>query len=213
MHPGSIVCTVFAGAPRPPVSTSWDRAAGFPDSDAALDARRREDDRALASLDARPIRLAFADSQYRSSPAIEAVARALHEAWERSGRLSFVAPIGLYHSDHVLVADACCSLLASGKVAPVIAYEEAVYRHIGRIALERRDALMTQGIAATPDVAETLGAVSSAHAAARKWRSVRAYRSQLRALGDAHPNDLVEPERYWRLSLARKADRRAASGR
>lgn len=213
MHPGSVVCTVFAGAPKPPVSTSWDRAAGFADSDLALEARMREDDRALALLDARPIRLALTDSQYRQSFTVEAVAGRVHEAWIRSGRLPVVAPIGLYHSDHVLVADACCSLLASARIAPLIVYEEAIYRHIGRIALERRDVLAANGIVATPDVADMLGPLRSARAATRKWRSVRAYRSQLRALGDAHPNDLVEPERYWRLSLARHAYRRAVSGR
>lgn len=213
MHPGSIVCTVFAGAPRPPVSASWDQAAGFPDSDAALQARMREDDRALALVNARAIRLPFTDSQYRHSPAIETVARALYEAWNRCGRLAFVAPIGLYHSDHVLVADACRSLLVSSKIAPLIVYEEAIYRHIGRIALERREALAENGIVATADIAETLGRIRSARAAAQKWRSVRAYRSQLRALGDAHPNDLVEPEHYWRLSLARNAYRRAARDR
>lgn len=86
MHLGSIVCTVFAGAPRPAVSAPWDQASGFADSDAALEARRREDDHALALLDARPIRLAFTDSQYRQSPAIETVNAALYEAWQRSGR-------------------------------------------------------------------------------------------------------------------------------
>lgn len=213
LHPGSVVCTVFAGTPKPPLSTSWDLAAGFPDSDAAMQARMREDDRALALLDARPIRLAFTDSQYQRSFAIEALAGALHEAWERSGRLDFVAPIGLYHSDHVRVADACCSLLASPRMTSLIVYEEAVYRHIGRIASERRGGLAAKGIVATADVEETLGPIRSAHAATRKWRSVRAYRSQLRALHDAHPNDLVEPERYWRLSLARSAYRRPAPGR
>jgi LmbE family N-acetylglucosaminyl deacetylase len=213
MHPGSIVCTVFAGAPRPALSTPWDQASGFADSDAASEARRREDDRALALLDARPIRLAFTDSQYRQSPAIETVSAALDEAWQRSGHLAFVAPIGLYHSDHILVADACCALLDSAKVAPLIAYEEAIYRHIGRIALERRGSLASRGILTTPDTDQILMPVRSARAAAQKWRSVRAYRSQLRALGDAHPNDLVEPERYWRLSLARSVYRRADHSR
>ena len=213
LHPGSVVCTVFAGAPKPPLSTSWDAAAGFRDSDTAMQARLREDDRALALLDAQPIRLALTDSQYRQSFTIETVARQLHEAWKRSGRPVFVAPIGLYHSDHILVADACCSLLTSAKIASLFAYEEAIYRHIGRIGRGRRDALATKGIVSTPDIEDTLGPLRSARAATRKWRSVRAYRSQLRALDDAHPNDLVEPERYWRLSFARNVYRRTAPGR
>ncbi|MCI1748725.1 MAG: glycosyltransferase [Acidipropionibacterium sp.] len=37
------VWTVFAGDPEPPVTTSWDRSCGFPDSHSLVTQRRRED--------------------------------------------------------------------------------------------------------------------------------------------------------------------------
>jgi LmbE family N-acetylglucosaminyl deacetylase len=202
-HPGSTVCTVFAGAPPLAMSTSWDRSAGFLHSDAAIEARRREDDRALALIGARGLRLPFLDAQYENPPPARAVGEALLQAWDTCGRPPVVAPLGLYHSDHVLVSDACCALLEAGRLPGLTLYEDALYRRIRHVLRERREALARRGLrlqAAAPG--DCFAEPPVPGAASRKWRSVRAYRSQLRALADAHPNDLVEPERYWRLSVA-----------
>ncbi|PTB22459.1 PIG-L family deacetylase [Trinickia symbiotica] len=207
-HPRSIVCTVFAGAPAMPLSTSWDRRAGFLHSDAALQARQREDDRALDVLGAQPRRLPFLDSQYGASPSCEAVERALGDTWQSCGRPTVLAPLGLFHSDHALASDACCALFVQEAMPDLILYEDALYRRMRHVADERREALARRGLRLELETAgPLLDAQRNAGAAARKWRSVRAYRSQLRALEDAHPNDLVEPERYWRLSFDRKAGR------
>jgi LmbE family N-acetylglucosaminyl deacetylase len=211
-HPGSTVCTVFAGAPAVPMSTEWDRCAGFPHSDAAMQARLLEDDRALEQLGASGIRLPFLDAQYETPPSAEALTHALIEAWETCRRPPVVAPLGLYHSDHVLVSDACCALLAQSDTQELVLYEDALYRRIRNSVRERREALAARGFQLEPDVECTLlGTRRSTRAATQKWRSVRAYRSQLRGLADAHPNDLVEPERYWRLLVARREYRLRAS--
>lgn len=200
LRPGSTVCTVFAGKPAVRLATSWDQSAGFVHSDEAMQARAREDDRALAMLDAYAIRLSFLDAQYGPPSSTNTLAQEIFAAWERHGRPLFVAPLGLYHSDHIIVADTCCALLARGAPASLLLYEDALYRRIDQVARARRDALVRRGLCL-----ERVYPGRHVQGATKKWRSVRAYRSQLRALGDAHPNDLVEPETYWRLWVDPKA--------
>jgi len=215
-HPGSTVCTVFAGRPTPPMQTDWDRAAGFKDSDEALPARLREDDRALAIVGAHAIRLPFLDSQYVAgapsrAPTREAVAAALLRAWRAAPRTKagsapiLVVPLGLYHSDHLIVASACRTLLREGAAPHAVAYADALYRRIAGTIDAARNVLLTEGFALKPfddTLAGSIGPIGNARAASAKWRAVRAYRTQLSALGDAHPNDLLEPERYWQLARA-----------
>jgi LmbE family N-acetylglucosaminyl deacetylase len=200
-HPGATVCTVFAGAPAVPMSTEWDRRAGFPHSDAAMRARWLEDERALEQLGAAGMRLPFLDAQYGPPPSADAVASALVDAWQACHCPCFVAPLGLYHSDHMLVSDACCALLARSGMQALMLYEDALYRRFRHLVPERREALAARGFKLEPGAKASLFSMRhNSHAATQKWRSVRAYRSQLRALADAHPNDLAEPERFWRLS-------------
>ncbi|MGN6666628.1 MAG: PIG-L deacetylase family protein [Trinickia sp.] len=195
-HPGSIVCTVFCGAPVPAQHTPWDRLAGHRDSSDALRARIAEDERALAIVGARAIRLPFFDSQYGSTPSIEELVRAIAHAWRRSGSARFVAPLGLYHSDHVRVGDACRSLLRTQRPPNALFYEDALYRAMAGVARERYVAIEREGYALRALDAPSAASLRRPGAAAAKWRAVHAYRSQLRALDDAHPHDLVEPERY-----------------
>lgn len=46
-RPGAVVCTVFCGAPEPPMQTPWDTSAGHRDWSEAMSARIAEDERAL----------------------------------------------------------------------------------------------------------------------------------------------------------------------
>ena len=61
-HPGAYVVTVFAGNP-PAYPTDpmrkWDVQSGFSPGDDVMEARRHEDDAALAVLDATPVHLEF----------------------------------------------------------------------------------------------------------------------------------------------------------
>ncbi len=204
-HPGSVVCTVLCGAPIPPQQTEWDRLAGHRDSSEALRARIAEDERALAVVGARAIRLPFFDGQYGGTPSIAELVAALTHAWRLTGFARLVAPLGLYHTDHVLVGDACRALLRSECPSKALLYEDAIYRAISGVARERYEAIAREGYDVTPLDEPTAASLRRPGAAAAKWRAVRAYRSQLRAFDDAHPHDLVEPERYVVIDSTRLA--------
>ena len=199
-HPGSVVCTVFAGLPPTPQVTPWDRASGFADSDDAMHTRWREDRRALACCGARAVHLGFLDSQYAALPDPEEVAAQIAHAWRDSGIGRLVVPLGLYHSDHLATGDACRLLLRARRPAGCIAYEDALYRTRRGIVDETRERLARAGVAVQPMPDELLGVRSGGPAAATKRRAVRAYRTQLRALNDPYPYDLAEPERFWWLA-------------
>lgn len=198
-HPGSVVCTVFAGEPPMRQTTPWDRASGFMDSHEAMQTRWREDRRALQFCGASAVHLGFLDSQYASLPAAEDVADGIARAWQESGIQTLVVPLGLYHSDHLATADACGLLLGARRPAACIAYEDALYRTRRGIVREKRERLARAGVRTRPLPDDTLGVRSSGAAAATKRRAVRAYRTQLRALDDPYPYDLAEPERFWWL--------------
>lgn len=218
-HPGSIVCSVFCGEPEPPQKTSWDRAAGHSDSSTAMRARIDEDERALSIVEARGIRLDFLDSQYRAAPddgpsLTVAIMHALEAAWKQRGTPRLVAPLGLYHSDHVAVADACRLLARQAGLSDVIVYEDALYRTNRSIVRSRYAALAREGGKAVPIDESYALSMRRPGASNAKWRAVRAYRSQLRAFSDAHPFDLREPERYVRLIIdPAKAEAPRSSGR
>lgn len=202
-RPGSIVCTVFCGEPAPPQQTAWDQSAGHRDSSVAMRSRIAEDECALSIVGARAVRLRFLDSQYCNghSPAVVAVAQALMQAWRQSGASRLIAPLGLHHSDHILVGDACRLLARRQGLSDTIVYEEAPYRTMRHVVGARLAALARERCALTPVDRETAASLRHPGAANAKWRAVHAYRSQLRAFGDAHPHDLREPERYLRLVI------------
>src|SRR5262247_2386488 len=60
-HPGATVVTVYTGKPAayPDPVTRWDGLAGFAPGEDVLGARKREDEKALAQLGARPVWLDF----------------------------------------------------------------------------------------------------------------------------------------------------------
>jgi LmbE family N-acetylglucosaminyl deacetylase len=207
-RPGSIVCTVFCGEPDPPQYTPWDRSAGHRDSSDALRARVAEDEHALAVLRARGVRLPFLDSQYGATPTVETLGRALTHAWREAGLPRLVVPLGLYHSDHILVGDACRALVLAQRLSDAIVYEDALYRTIRGVTGRRYEALARQGFTFAPLDAQANASLRAPGSANAKWRAAHAYRSQLRALSDAHPYDLVEPERYRLIVPARPSPHR-----
>lgn len=200
-RPNTVVCTVFCGEPQPPMHTPWDSSAGHRDSSEAMRARIAEDECALTILSSRPIRLSFLDSQYGATPSAQEIACALAEVWRHAGAPPLVAPLGLHHSDHVLVADACAMLAQRQSMPALMVYEDAPYRAMRGVSRLRYEALAAQGWRIERIDWPGGGAAPSprAGAANAKWRAVHAYRSQLRAFADPHPHDLTEPERYARL--------------
>jgi LmbE family N-acetylglucosaminyl deacetylase len=200
MSPGSVVATVFAGTPPSyEPFTEWDRACGFAPGDDVMALRRDEDARALRVLDVNPVWLQFLDSQYRGTPSVTSVAAELGDVVRRSAPGAIAFPLGLFHSDHVLVREAMLQLAASAGMPPLIAYIDALYRRIPEAVqtqvarLEQRGfGLLERAVPATP------------RAQALKRAAVECYASQLRALatpGRLGHADAYEPEAYLELTV------------
>ncbi|MGE5450685.1 MAG: PIG-L family deacetylase [Acidobacteriota bacterium] len=196
-HPGSTVITVFAGCPSEDAPLpDWDARCGFQSPQEAVMARREEDRTALSILGARPVWLDFLDSQYNQSPMPQEVSRALLHALSDIDVKSVVLPIGLFHSDHLVVHDAAMSALCGLDVGDVNLhlYEDVPYRAIQGLLQQRLNMLVTQGVVATPS------SLPSAQDPTIKARAVAAYASQLSGLGAKSLADLVRPERLWDLA-------------
>jgi LmbE family N-acetylglucosaminyl deacetylase len=201
-QPGARVATLFAGAPRqhaplPP----WDRDAGFADGDDVMQRRRAEDRAALSLLGARAHWLDFRDRQYLGADehpdpeGIECAVDALVRAFS-PGRV--LAPLGLFHSDHLLAGDAVLAVASAHAGVRWTVYEDALYRRIPGLVQQRLVAIHTHGWYATPTD------LPAGHLE-RKRAAVECYASQLRALGTAQclgHADAFARERYWDLTPA-----------
>lgn len=195
---GARVCTVFAGCPDADVATDWDRQCGFSDARQAMRERIAEDDRALEVLGATGERLNFLDAQYvpyGDAPTVDAVERALGTIIRSSEPATLVIPLGLYHSDHVLVHAACRDAWRSSRGLACIAYEDALYRRMDGLVQQRLADLLAHGITATPEA-------GGEYPVQPKRKAVAAYESQLKAFGPHGYGDVFAGERYWRLGLA-----------
>lgn len=191
-HPGSTVVTVFAGLPGG-ASGAWDhRTTGLAEGAAAVAARRREDERALQRLDCRPVWLGLLDGQYTPGvPAgrrVDAVASALEAALAESPGRTMLAPLGLEHPDHAVVALACARLSRTG--GSWWLYEDVPYRqHASLLASVRRtwkglpDHRRQALTALRPHV--TLGAPMPVRGdVERKLEALEHYRTQTPALAE-----------------------------
>jgi LmbE family N-acetylglucosaminyl deacetylase len=193
-HPGSTVITVFAGTPQDgQQATDWDGRCGFRNAAEAMQARRREDETALALLGARPHWLGFCDSQYGITPRLDDLSDALQAALLDLLPDVVLYPLGLFHSDHLLVHDAATAALAALTGALAFAYEDVPYRGRRSELQQRLAALASGGICATPARLHADGSD------ALKARAVQAYASQLHAFGAHGLDDAAMPERCWRL--------------
>lgn len=196
-HPRSHVLTVFAGAPPADVGlTPWDAQCGFDSSERAVAARHVEDREALARVGAKPVWLSLLDSQYGSTPGVDEIEAALRPALDAVRPDAVLLPMGLFHSDHALVHEACVRLMNRSRSGLWLAYEDALYRRMPGLLQQRLAALTKQGVCATPATPQRTGTPAA------KRRAVEAYASQLRAFGDGGYADTQAPERYWQLTQA-----------
>lgn len=189
------VVTVFAGVPDGSlVAPDWDRRAGFATAAEAMQARRQEDQCGLAQLDARPVWLNFMDSQYEVPAAAGEIATQLASVLHEQPAAAVAAPLGLFHSDHVLVHQAALALWReSQKQRDWLFYEDALYRRVPGLVQQRLAAWRDQQIVATP-IDFDLPRFS-----ARKAAAANAYASQLALFTPERLEDLRAPERYWQL--------------
>jgi LmbE family N-acetylglucosaminyl deacetylase len=206
-HPDAAVCTVFAAPPEHEMHTEWDANSGFASAHEAVHARTIEDDNALAVFDAIPVRLPFRDGQYRDSPSISKLAAALEEIIYGSTANTLLMPLGLFHSDHELVFDACCEILPRLSHLAWFGYEDAIHRRVPGVVEKRLASLAQRGIVATPARPDGLHTIDVERQALAKREAVNAYVSQLQAFGPHGCDDVFEPERYWQLGATRRTGR------
>ncbi|HEX7935203.1 MAG TPA: PIG-L family deacetylase [Paraburkholderia sp.] len=196
----SVVCTVFTASPRVNMSTEWDRQSGFKDAFDAMRTRRNEDSRALEILNARPVHLPFCDSQYLQAPSREELTRALRQTLLEYNPEKVLIPLGLFHSDHTLVSDACLELLSDAAGIEFLAYEEVPYRHMKDVVPARVEELKRRSYLLSPaDKLCSAHAHTAEHAEQSKRDAITAYASQLRAFGPQSENTLYSTEKYWHL--------------
>jgi LmbE family N-acetylglucosaminyl deacetylase len=204
-HPDAVVCTVFAAPPQQEMRTEWDEKSGFATAHQAVHERTIEDNQALDTLDAIPLRLPFRDSQYADSPSISKLAAALEETIYRTTANTLLMPLGLHHDDHVRVFEACCEILPRLSHLEWFGYEEAIHRRTCGVVQARLADLAQRGIDATPASPSVGHTIDVARRARLKREAVNAYASQLRAFGTGNYEDVFAAERYWHLSMGRRA--------
>ncbi|WP_250516831.1 PIG-L family deacetylase [Caballeronia sp. INDeC2] len=202
--PGAVVCTVFAGAPREPLITDWDTQCGFVNAHQAMHERRDEDAAALDALGARPVYLDFLDSQYAGDASARPgeIASTLLDVIRKNAFRTLLIPLGLFHSDHHLVHEACRKAWLAEPALACIAYEDALYRRMSGLVQARLADLARHGITATP-VSERIDITALARNLEAKQRAVSRYTSQLKAFGANGHDDVFAPERFWTLQPTR----------
>jgi LmbE family N-acetylglucosaminyl deacetylase len=210
-RPGSTVITVFAGVPdAAQASTDWDRRCGFASAAEAMTARREEDSRALGLLRAKPLWLDFLDSQYGETPSAGEICLTLQQALRDLAPDEVLVPLGLFHSDHLLVHEACDAALRVPPSVPLLVYEDVPYRGITDLLAQRLAGLRKAGARA---LSAHLGGRGAPGLKALKAQAVACYASQLRGLGPRGAADAARPERYWQLDWAEEPQREDAETR
>ncbi|WP_025599979.1 PIG-L deacetylase family protein [Burkholderia sp. WSM2230] len=201
--PSAIVCTVFTAPPRENMSTDWDRQSGFKDAFEAMQARKREDALALQMLGAQPVHLPFCDAQYRQTPSLNELTEALRHTFRAHKPDKAIVPLGLFHSDHMLVTDACLPLITEMPDTVFHAYEDVPYRRMDQAVSQRIEELTKRGYLLSPadDVPATIN--RSASHEKMKREAIAAYTSQLRAFGADAETRLYSTEKYWQLQTRR----------
>lgn len=198
-QPGSTVLTVYTGTPPDGerMTTDWDRRCGFDDAEQAMRARRAENQSALRLLRLHGLELGLLDAQYADAGQEGRLTAALATALSRLHPRIVLMPLGLFHGDHLRVSDAVLRVRGLFRRCQWLAYEEIPYRDKPGLVQGRLADLMTHHVCATP-------ALVGPEASPLKPQALRAYRSQLRALGIPleRPVENGREERYWRLAWA-----------
>ncbi|OLL27555.1 LmbE family protein [Burkholderia sp. SRS-W-2-2016] len=203
-HPGTTVCTVFTAPPAQNITTDWDRQSGFADAFEAMHARKAEDLEAIAALGSRAVHLPFCDAQYDATPELATLSAALEQTVSEIEPTHLMMPLGLFHSDHLLVSEACLNLLERARAISLLAYEDVPYRHMAGTVQQRLCDLVRRGVLAdAPDRSDFFSAQQDVRV---KRAAVESYRSQMRAFGPHGRANLYSEERYWQLRVAAKAD-------
>jgi LmbE family N-acetylglucosaminyl deacetylase len=191
--PGATVATLLAGIPREHGGpTDWDARCGFGSGGQAMRQRRAEDLRALDVVGAKAVHLDFLDAQYGQSPRPQEIAQTMTELISIHDPDVVMIPLGLFHTDHMLVHEAGWLARACAACRTWLCYEDALYRSKPGLLQRRLAQLFMRGVCLTPaefDVAEDIG---------MKRAALDCYLSQGFQLGLTKPRtDALAAERYW----------------
>ncbi|WP_269449596.1 MULTISPECIES: PIG-L deacetylase family protein [unclassified Gordonia (in: high G+C Gram-positive bacteria)] len=182
-----VVVTMLAGRPDPPQHTEWDRSTGFASSSEALDIRRAEDEKAVATLGARAVHLDFLDQQYGGADLV-ALSGAVSELVETHRPQVVIGPLGVRHADHLLVRNA---VLAARVPVPLWMYADLPYCNYSRSdEMASRDVLRWRGCV-LDEVQPAAGSMDL------KRTAVECYPTQNTQFD---MNKIVAPERFWAVT-------------
>ncbi len=202
-HAGAAVITVFAGRPPayPDPMTRWDQLAGFGPGDDVIAARRDEDTKALAELDATPVWLDHIEHQYLPQPEwvqADAVVDTLETAVRTLEPTAVLIPFGLANPDHDVTHQAAMAMRDRFPEPAWLCYEDHGYKHIPGLLAWRVSKLFHAGVWPTP-AAPTVDPAQE-----RKHAALAHYTSQLLALeADWKIGAKLAapaPEQIWRLA-------------
>lgn len=202
-HPGSTVLTVFAGRPKayPDPPSEWDALGGFGPGDDVVALRRKEDEAALASLDAVPRWLGLPDHQYVNTAdrvTAEVLAESLREELRALAPTAVFVPFGLGNPDHDVTHRAARLLLDDTPDVAWYCYEDAGYKHVPGLLAWRIASLFRSGWWPTPALVPLDTDLD------RKQRALLEYASQIPPLRRDHLLDqrlgANVAEQHWRLA-------------
>lgn len=194
-RPDAEVVTVYGGFPvnAEHLTTAYDVKCGFKNAEDAVAQRQRENDQALALLEATAINLDFVDSQYESqhqpAPHLSEMIEKLQEIVNGYNYEFIMAPLGMGHPDHVKVTDAVIRLQTD---IPIYLWEDLPIRVVEPTLVPPRLELLSL----TLDKLMTPS--TTGDKMAKKIRSMLCYRSQVH-IGIIDPYLIYVPERFWRF--------------
>ncbi|MHB1569770.1 MAG: PIG-L deacetylase family protein [Acidimicrobiales bacterium] len=198
--PGSIVVTVFAGAPNVRHRGYNSKTTGHSYAPDALEVRRAEDRAALASLDARPVWIDLLDADYAEHrggrPYADVVREALAHTLATLAPGTILSPLGLWHDDHVLVATSAIPIALALGVETIL-YLDLPYGLAMPQLVENRLEALSRG-AELHEVAIGEGVVLDKDALMRRYETQ--YRAARRNARRAFTQTMRGGERYWRLN-------------
>lgn len=191
-RPDCEVITVFAGMPLTPerVKTPYDNKCGFDNAQDAMAERQRENDAALALLEATAIDLDFIDSQYENEVIkthVDDIVEALQNIIDENDYEFIMAPIGLGHPDHMKVNEAVLRLKTD---LPIYFWEDLPLRVVDPLTVIPRLAMF----GFTED--KLWQPATTNDKMAKKARSLLCYKSQIYT-GILDPYVMYVPERFW----------------
>lgn len=186
-RPDADVVTIFGGEPIGDVSTPYDTKLGFRNAKDAISVRRQEDIEAVTLLRGNAIHWDYLDEQYHEPRQDTAVALQILDTIEAGDYEFILAPLGLGHPDHHMVAEALLRITHKVKT-PIYLWEDIPLRVVEPELVESRLRKLKVDTRAYPGTGPM----------ADKMRALMCYHSQI-GTGILDPYVLYVPERFWKL--------------